>query len=153
MSCIEKVAHLNDEEHEHEFMKKNWFGIYEYSKRPEHIAYLIKRLASVEASKYIYTMNLSVDVLRCCDDLLEALKAFAAKPNNVTEIVLERRDKRDEYDERYNIDHVIDILNLFKNVTSVKLVLRHKQYSINEINLLKNYFERTTNIKNLSLKM
>ena len=57
--------------------------------------------------------------------------------------------KSEPKEQFYGIECIIDLLNLFKNATTVSLILKNKQYTVDEINMLKNYFQRANCSRNL----
>lgn len=135
-------------EKEYDFIENGILSIYQDYDSLEYIDYIIKQLESADGPKLIHTINFHT--VHLCENICNALKVFVDGPNIVTNIFLE--DYALGKNSSTIIKSIINILELFKNVTDVKLSLRYVEYTLSDIAMLRRYFDNATNIKVLQLR-
>lgn len=146
---LQNTMQAIEDNQKYDFMRDGILKIHKDNKYPEDVNLLFKQFESTEALKYVHTISVCTNVLCERDDLMVELQVFANKTDKLTKILLEQRKTDGKH---YNIDCVIDCLQIFKNVTNVELILANDEYSVDEISALRKYFDGPICIKNLQLK-
>lgn len=137
------------EENIYEFMNDGIFEI-QHDERLQDIDCIIEELETNQALEYVHTIRTYTNVLCKYDQLWAALSVFAQKTDKVINLSLDHCDVDKE--PSCSMNRVIEFLCAFKNVLHLKLVLGYARYSLDDIHMLRQYFNSSTTIKNVRLE-
>lgn len=140
---------MQAEENIYGFMRDGILEI-RHCNRLRDVVRIIEELKSDQALKCVHTINIYTNVLCEHDELWVVLQDFMQKTNNVTNLLLHHCDKNKE--STCSIARMIEILCEFKNVSHLELVSGDSKYSLDDIHMLRTYFNSSTTIKNLRLE-